>query len=123
MVNNDEGNIYIGIASEKTPNTNITDVEQNIYYGFSYKWKFSQTKSAKTDHEQYGGFDTGDIVSIILDLKKAEIKLAINGTTQETAFTNVEKSDNTSYSLFVSLYNIGDCVEIVNFVSVDKLDE
>ena len=50
-----------------------------------------------------------------MDLKQAEIRLIINGKTQDVAFSNIEKANDIKYRFFVSLSYTGDCVKILNF--------
>ena len=108
------GLIYFGIASKLSPNSHLVEVENNVYYGFHSCAKFSHTA---VGHDRYGksGYGKGDEISIILDLTQKEIKLVINGEDQGIAFGNVQKSDDITYQLFVELWAVNDCVEIVDF--------
>ena len=101
--------IYFGITSTKS--------EELFGDGHHYAFKNGGEKT-KTDEKwkSYGEeIRTGDIVSINLDLKKAQIKLIINGKDQGIAYENVDKSKDIKYRLFVTLLFKNDCVEILNF--------
>ena len=60
-------------------------------------------------------FEEDDEVVIHLDLKRAEIRLIVNGERGPIAFKNIKKSKDIQYKLLVSLYSEGNCVEILHF--------
>ena len=45
-----------------------------------------------------------------------QIKLLVNQQDEGNAFKNITKSNKIKYRLFVTLKNIGDSVEIINFI-------
>ena len=101
----------IGIASNHIENKDITHSEGS-HYVFWKGYKLTRGNSWKL----YGqSFKDGDKISVHLDLKQAKIKLIINGQDQGIAFGNVAKSSNITYRSFVSLCEINDCVEILDF--------
>ena len=66
--------------------------------------------------EPYGeAYYEGDVVTICLDLKRAEIRLNINEKVQDVAFENVTKEQGLKYRMAVTLPCNQDCVEILSF--------
>lgn len=109
--------IGIGIASKIVTDERIDRIKDIYYYVFCDYPGHGFKNSHLDDHYlTYGDqFGWGDIVTIHLDLKRAEIRLHINDKEQEVAYSNVKKADNVKYRLVVSLCNPDDCVEIVDF--------
>ena len=87
--------------------------KQNDY---RYQWPKSYVWEAYGD----GFGQKDDVVSLCLDLCKAQIKLIINGKDQGVAFHNVIKSKDIEYRLVVSLVNDGDHIEILNYICTNE---
>ena len=100
--------LFFGITSNETVKS-----FGDHHYAFTNRGKKTMTNQGWESYME--GILKGDIVSIHLDLNKAQIKLAINGKEREIAYENVEKSKDIKYRLFVSMRCMNDCVEILNF--------
>ena len=112
--------ISIGIASQQIPNQDIDDCKMNNtdcnYYMFCGNNIMSIEDAIP---EKYGrDWNDGDEISINLDLKQGNIRLSINGDDQGVAYDNIKQSKSIKYRLFVSLYSVKDCVELLNFSRV-----
>ena len=77
-------------------------IHQNIN-GFS-EWSWNVTEIKQNDE-----------LSLVLDLKNAEIILSINNSKGKVLFKNVAKSDSIRYRLTVSLHYVGDSLKILDF--------
>lgn len=109
------GWIYLGVAWKYTPNRSTV-----LYVGDPGHYIFGHDATARTSDAfsgpEYGEcWKDGDIVSIVLDLDKAELSLMINDKDQGVAFTSIERSVDIKYRLFACLTEPEDCVEILNF--------
>ena len=109
----EEPGVLLGIgSSDQTVNTAFSDNGYFFCGGLKYTRK---CVSGWSNYCKCQGFKEGDNVSIHLDLRKSEIKLIINGKDQGVAFENIAKSKEITYHMFVTLRNINDSVEIVDF--------
>ena len=106
--------IIIGIASNNIPDEFIgQSCKSGIYYAF---WSHGNKGAHNIPITIYGdAFGTNDIISICLDLQKAQIRFSINQNMQKIAFRNIVKSEKVKYRLFVSMWYVGESVEITNF--------
>ena len=101
--------ILFGIASSEQKVNTWRCNNRYLFWG-------GMKSTTDADWSDYGKIvKPGDIVSIHLDLRKAEIELIINDDDQGVAFKNVAKSKEIEYHMLVTLPNINDSVEIVNF--------
>ena len=90
-------------------------------YGYHYAIDNRQFKFMryKFFHDQHlPTFDVNDIVSVHLNLKDeyGKISFSVNGGNKHIAFGEIKRGENIAYRLIVSLHNVGDSVEIVNFI-------
>ena len=106
--NNGSG-IRIGIASKVVPN--------GIYYGKFYQfmnggWRDHINRRGSVSG---GKFRQGDELTMHLDLREARLRLIVNGEKRSFIPEDIYKSKDIKYRLIVSLFDIGHCVEIVDF--------
>lgn len=102
--------IGIGHCKENKFNTKIFP-DINYYF---YKGK---KKSGLSVMDNYGeSWRPTDDASILLDLKRREIRLIINKKDYGVAFRNIATGQDIKCKLFVSLYKINDCVKIQEFI-------
>ena len=106
--------IIVGITSNNIPDKFIGNSRNpGVYYAF---WSHGKKGAHNIPMAICGDdFGTNDQVSIYLDLNNAQIGFYINENLQEIAFRNIVRSKNVTYRLFVSMWNIGESVEIINF--------
>ena len=106
--------ITFGIATKQIPSKEFDEDEAELYYAFDGEGE--STNHSSNTWKSYGNtWSKNDIITMSLDLAKAQISLSINGQNQGVAYENVVKSVDAKYRLFASLVDIGDCVEILNF--------
>ena len=65
-------------------------------------------------------FKSGDSISFILDLSKAEIKIILNGVDKGVLMTNIAKGDDIKYRFMVSMLDQTSSVELLRFVATDR---
>ena len=103
----------------------IKDKRGGIGYGIGdtngHRYEFDCDVKGDWDAKQVDfsniKYKQGDKISIILDLKKCELRAMVNNGMEKIAFINLVKSKEIDYRLMVIFNNnlIGDCVEILNF--------
>ena len=86
--------INIGIASKETRDRHFISNNAMYYLVCANHSKSCNSTSWRTDNEW---FQTGDKVSIILDLKQAQMRMSVNDRHEMTLFTNIQKSDDIKY--------------------------
>ena len=117
--------VLVGISNGITPNTYFLSraVRQHKYDSYvldGLKGQIAYEGSEESNlHWIYNDikFSNGCIVSIILDLSKAEMRLEINNEDKGIVFQNIKKQKNMKYRLVVSMYCAETSVRIMNFKS------
>ena len=119
LMANTSDHIFIGVTHKHNKNKNICmpgdEIKDNPYYvyGNSSWCKGFKRKLLIVNKGPF--WQNGDKVSIVLDLKHAEMKLEINGIVCGNIFKNIVKSATVTYRLFVAIRDVGAGVEIVDF--------
>ena len=115
--------IHIGISSKIQPNlywridnTQCAGSKSYMVWEMGLSCCHSSVEWSKNGIE----FGEGNIVSIILDLSKAEMRIALDGEDKGVVFRNIDKGRDIKYRLAVSLYGQDDSVRILNFKSGEK---
>ena len=108
-------NLYIGIDSSNNRWTNAPFMWKKDPINYSYKP--NGYKYTLGHYEQYGSsYKTGDVVKMILDLKKKEIKYIVNDTSDHgVAYNNIVTNDEINYRLAICTYDKDDSVSIINY--------
>ena len=111
--------LMFGISSKQAPNC-YTGLMYNECIGCVYcKFRSKEKNCSSINYLAWIKYcdeiKEGDIISLCLDLKRATIKLIINGKDYVIAFQNIQRSMDINYRFFVTLYHMNDCVEILNF--------
>ncbi len=114
------GGIRVGISSIRKSGDFwkiCKEITTGIYMYSSWRRKLDPFEDLDNNcWKLYGKrFGENDIVSIILDLKRQQIRYLVNGEDQGIANRNVQKSDEIKYQLLVVMAMSDDCVEIMNF--------
>ena len=108
--------IWFGITSFIDTNAQFYHPIRGKFYEFQGVHKSCRQTFWGYECFPYGeGYNEGDIVTICLDLKRAEIRLNVNEKVQEVAFENVIKEQGVKYRMSVRLPCPQDCVEILTF--------
>ena len=109
--------ILIGVSSDISPDN---DFEGRKGYHYCYLHAGSKY-DGQNNWNSYGcSYGSNDIVSMEMNLKRAEMRFYVNNQDQGVAYTNIKNDDaDVKYRLLVSLYSSGDSVEIVNFSKKD----
>ena len=110
--------VAIGIASKQFPNKKMEHCQDSgCFYYFFYQ-EAGDVYQMSTDGEDTVYSDehwmNGDKISIKVDFKEDCMRLFINDVAVR-GFTNIQKSEDIKYQLFVCLYSIGDTIEITDF--------
>lgn len=103
----------VGIASKISPNQQMEHINDAVHYMVHGDAKRSSDDQCSKNYGKT--WKNGDELSMTLDMGQSEMRLSINGEDQGIAFTNIKKSKDIEYRLFISLYSIKDCVEILEF--------
>ena len=103
--------IWIGIDEEKCEWVNdlypARSTQNYAYKANGYLWSSGH-------HTKYSlGYDTGDIIEMILDLSKLQMKFKKNNIDQGVAYKNIAK--NKKYRLAICTLYDGDSVSIINY--------
>ena len=85
-------------------------------YGWHLNWGYT-TNGDDNENKHYGETNcvTGDIVDMILDLDKMELRYCHNTKDYGVAFQNIEK---TAYKAVVSTNDINDSVELISYQQI-----
>ena len=104
-INKPSGSASVGISAKDSFNNNF--VNDRADYGEEQTYCYEDWK--------YGNpFQSGDEISIYLDLDNNQLKFSINNLDQGIAF-NVKQSSDIKYRLMVSLNRAGDSIQIQDF--------
>eukprot|EP01084_Bolivina_argentea_P033311 61631_1 len=118
--------ILIGITS------NDNNPEQAFLYEskqFSYcmqnagnKWKNDVDKRCDMEYGCYDGVSTesGDIITLTLDLSKHSISFAKNGVSAGICYDDIVRKKDLYYKIAVAMYVKDDSVTIVDYSEIDQ---
>lgn len=96
-LDNDKGNSYSWVVNCKT----------KMNRGENVPWEVSQDE--KYGKENYGA---GDVIDMILDFDKLEVRYAVNEEDQGVAFNNIKQ---VTYTAAISMNNKSDGIEILEY--------
>lgn len=112
--------IWVGIASSFEIQPNSYCVMKGACYVASHDgsgyWRDTKTDSNITTSLKY---DTGDKLSLFLDLENKTLRVAKNDKIDEAyTFSNIKQDANTKYRLMITMNGKDNCVEVENFEQV-----
>ena len=118
-VNNDDWFDAIGVwktkATSMDEHIRVDDFDDNQGYGWTFNYQEITTVAGSfSRHIRYGKRKclTGDIIDMILDLEKLEIRFIVNEEDWGVAFQNIEK---TEYKAVVSANIELDAIELISY--------
>ena len=113
-----QSGLLIGISSSLSPHNRFED-SQGYNYCYLHNGKIYEPPSY---WNQYAAqtWKSNDIVTMELDLMRANLRFWINNQDQGIAYSNIKNDDeNIKYRLFISLFSPKDGFQIVDFSKRD----
>mmetsp|Transcript_58636 Transcript_58636/g.93227 ORF Transcript_58636/g.93227 Transcript_58636/m.93227 type:complete len:221 (+) Transcript_58636:28-690(+) len=94
-------------------------IRADKFAGRAYGWIVSGRRKFRGDSDELQTWapcacKEGDVVSMILDLHKFELRFKVNDTSYGAAYQHIE---NTSYLAAVSCYRVGDAVKFISYTA------